>query len=441
MRTLKLLTALSLSAAFAIPVLAADEEVILGAGVAIEESTSIAAILADPDAWIGKRVRIEGGVLDVCPMKGCWVSVGNDEANLRVKVEDDVIVFPADSKGRIVAAEGVVEAIERDEGGAARLARPPGGGAGRGVRRRDRRTGRRPVPDDPAPERRRGPRVAPSQRLRSPAGGLLASPLRNRSGGMVMRSDVVRVALLALLLAMGIADVGFTDEDEADDPFAHLEYRNIGPVNMSGRVADVEGIAGDPRVLYVGSASGGVWKTTNGGLTFRSDLRRPAGGVDRRPGAGAVESGGDLRRLGRVERSQQRWHRQRRLQVDRRWAELDARRPRGDPARFAGGGRSDRSRHGVRRCPRAPVRPQRGARCLSVEGRWRELGRRSSIWTTATASPTSTSTRPTRTCCSRRCGTSTASRGRTPPEVRRGECGVRSTVATAGRSSRPVSRS
>ncbi len=51
-------------------------------------------------------------------------------------------------------------------------------------------------------------------------------------------------------------------------PLSGLNYRNIGPVNMSGRVADVEGIPGDPRILYVGSASGGVWKTTNGGVTF-----------------------------------------------------------------------------------------------------------------------------------------------------------------------------
>ncbi len=90
-----------------------EAQSVLGKGVTLEDSTPIAAILADPDAWIGKRVRIEGGVLDVCPMKGCWAQVGDDEASLRVKVEDDVIVFPADSTGRIAAAEGIVEAIER----------------------------------------------------------------------------------------------------------------------------------------------------------------------------------------------------------------------------------------------------------------------------------------------------------------------------------------
>lgn len=55
---------------------------------------------------------------------------------------------------------------------------------------------------------------------------------------------------------------------EPADPLANLEFRNIGPVNMSGRVADVEGVPGDPRVLWVGTASGGIWKTTDGGTTF-----------------------------------------------------------------------------------------------------------------------------------------------------------------------------
>jgi len=52
------------------------------------------------------------------------------------------------------------------------------------------------------------------------------------------------------------------------DYFRHLTWRNIGPANMMGRVTDVEGVPGDQRLVYVGTASGGVWKTTNGGLTW-----------------------------------------------------------------------------------------------------------------------------------------------------------------------------
>lgn len=54
----------------------------------------------------------------------------------------------------------------------------------------------------------------------------------------------------------------------ADSMFANLSYRNIGPANMSGRMSDVEGVAGDPAIIYVGSASGGVWKSVNAGTTW-----------------------------------------------------------------------------------------------------------------------------------------------------------------------------
>jgi len=50
--------------------------------------------------------------------------------------------------------------------------------------------------------------------------------------------------------------------------FGNLSWRNIGPANMVGRVSDVEGVPGDPNIVYVGTASGGVWKTTNGGTTW-----------------------------------------------------------------------------------------------------------------------------------------------------------------------------
>ncbi|HYP01153.1 MAG TPA: hypothetical protein VER76_13255, partial [Pyrinomonadaceae bacterium] len=60
----------------------------------------------------------------------------------------------------------------------------------------------------------------------------------------------------------------------AASPFERLEWRSIGPANMGGRTADVEGVAGDPNIVYVGTASGGIWKTTNGGQTWRPIFER-----------------------------------------------------------------------------------------------------------------------------------------------------------------------
>ena len=50
--------------------------------------------------------------------------------------------------------------------------------------------------------------------------------------------------------------------------FGDLTVRSVGPATMSGRIAAIDGVNNDPRVLYVGSASGGVWKTKNGGTKF-----------------------------------------------------------------------------------------------------------------------------------------------------------------------------
>ena len=91
---------------------AAGEPEIFGGGVDLEEATRIADILADPDAYIGQMVRVDGGVLDVCPRQGCWIQVGDEESSIQIKVEDGVIVFPAEAKGRVAAAQGEVEAIE-----------------------------------------------------------------------------------------------------------------------------------------------------------------------------------------------------------------------------------------------------------------------------------------------------------------------------------------
>src|SRR3712207_530486 len=50
--------------------------------------------------------------------------------------------------------------------------------------------------------------------------------------------------------------------------FERLEWRSIGPANMGGRVSDIEGVAGNPNLVYVATASGGLFKTTNGGVKW-----------------------------------------------------------------------------------------------------------------------------------------------------------------------------
>ncbi|GIW78967.1 MAG: hypothetical protein KatS3mg105_0774 [Gemmatales bacterium] len=47
-----------------------------------------------------------------------------------------------------------------------------------------------------------------------------------------------------------------------------LQWRNIGPATMGGRIVDVEVVASDPYTFYVATASGGLFKTTNNGTNF-----------------------------------------------------------------------------------------------------------------------------------------------------------------------------
>src|SRR6266851_969733 len=49
-----------------------------------------------------------------------------------------------------------------------------------------------------------------------------------------------------------------------------LPARNIGSATMSGRIAAVDAVEEDGRItVFVGAASGGVWKSVNGGTTFK----------------------------------------------------------------------------------------------------------------------------------------------------------------------------
>ena len=56
-------------------------------------------------------------------------------------------------------------------------------------------------------------------------------------------------------------------------PFETLHFRPIGPAGMSGRIADLAVYEPNPAIFYVGSAHGGVWKTTNGGTTFEAQFQ------------------------------------------------------------------------------------------------------------------------------------------------------------------------
>lgn len=53
-----------------------------------------------------------------------------------------------------------------------------------------------------------------------------------------------------------------------------LAWRSIGPAVMGGRISDIRGVAGDPATLYAAAGSGGLFRTTDGGITWTSIFDR-----------------------------------------------------------------------------------------------------------------------------------------------------------------------
>ncbi len=63
---------------------------------------------------------------------------------------------------------------------------------------------------------------------------------------------------------------GYSQTKIDKNTFGDLKARNLGPATMSGRIAALDAIAENPKILYVGTAGGGVWKSENEGTTFKS---------------------------------------------------------------------------------------------------------------------------------------------------------------------------
>ena len=90
------------------------EDKTYGEGVTGEELVLVSDLLAKPDEFIGKTVRVKGTAVGVCAHRGCWINVAGDKEGetVRVKVQDGVIVFPPEIVGDTVIAEGVWTANE-----------------------------------------------------------------------------------------------------------------------------------------------------------------------------------------------------------------------------------------------------------------------------------------------------------------------------------------
>src|SRR5580658_1746848 len=91
---------------------------------------------------------------------------------------------------------------------------------------------------------------------------------------------------LLLLLAASLAFTGIAlsqgrggqapaapPPNASTDPLLRgFQFRSIGPAVMMGRVDDIQGSEKDPMIIYLGFATGGLWKSTDGGNHWRSQF-------------------------------------------------------------------------------------------------------------------------------------------------------------------------
>ncbi len=81
-------------------------------------------------------------------------------------------------------------------------------------------------------------------------------------------TTLLSVVFLMLCLVSSHTASAQTAAGETEELLQNFKWRQIGPANPGGRITDVEGVESNPSIIYVGAATGGLWKTKNAGITW-----------------------------------------------------------------------------------------------------------------------------------------------------------------------------
>ncbi|MBN2730799.1 MAG: hypothetical protein JXR26_00085 [Balneolaceae bacterium] len=74
---------------------------------------------------------------------------------------------------------------------------------------------------------------------------------------------------ITLFILAGVGLPNLSNAQKLDmKKFKGMEPRNIGPAGMSGRITSIDVVESNSDIMYVGSASGGLWKSTSGGINW-----------------------------------------------------------------------------------------------------------------------------------------------------------------------------
>lgn len=78
-----------------------------------------------------------------------------------------------------------------------------------------------------------------------------------------------RISLFAILILMVLANIALAQE-KVPEVFKNMSMRSIGPAVMSGRVTSIDVASHDENIIFTGTASGGLWKSVSGGITWEA---------------------------------------------------------------------------------------------------------------------------------------------------------------------------
>lgn len=99
-----------LSAAFLVLVPSSyAKEILLGEAVKEQKPLSVKEILKQPEKYNDKEITIEGKIVKVCKVRGCWADFSSGDSQLRVKVKDGVIEIPLYAIGKKAYASGTLK--------------------------------------------------------------------------------------------------------------------------------------------------------------------------------------------------------------------------------------------------------------------------------------------------------------------------------------------
>ncbi len=69
-------------------------------------------------------------------------------------------------------------------------------------------------------------------------------------------------------ILMLLASISLFAQEFSMELIQDMKPRNIGPAGMSGRVTSIDVVHSNPDIMYVGTASGGLWKSNSGGINW-----------------------------------------------------------------------------------------------------------------------------------------------------------------------------